>query len=132
MNFMGEVIGNKDVRSLQEIISHVNNSKEKQIIIIENLQHLYLRLVGGFNVLKMIFELISKTNKNTFWIMSSSLYAWNYLDKSVNISDQFGYVINLEELNEDQIREVIYKRHKVSGPTRRRDRYGATTSPGCS
>ena len=113
--FMQDFLGSKDINSVNDIITFLNNSDEKRIIVIENIQHLYLKIVGGFTVLKMIFEIISKTNKSTFWLMSSSLYAWKYLNKTINIADQFGYVIPLEDLSEDQIKQVIFKRHKVSG-----------------
>ncbi len=113
--FIGNLFGDKNINSLNDIVSFLNDSHDKKIIIIENIQHFYLRSVGGFNILKMIFEVISKTNKSTFWVMSSSLYTWEYLNKTLNISDQFGYLIRLEDLTEDQIRDVIFKRHKVSG-----------------
>lgn len=114
-NFMGGFLGYKNLNSLNDIISYLNDSNEKRIIIIENIQHLYLKIVGGFSILRMISELISKTNKSTLWIMSSSLYAWEYLNKTLNLADQFGYVITLEEFSERQIKDVIFKRHKVSG-----------------
>ncbi len=113
--FMRGFLNYNELNSVNDIVTFLNNSDEKRIIIIEDIQNFYLKIIGGFSVLKMIFEIISKTNKSTFWIMSSSLYAWEYLNKTVNIADQFGYVITLEDLSENQIREVIFKRHKVSG-----------------
>jgi hypothetical protein len=62
-----------------------------------------------------LFELISKTNKQVFWICSSTIYGWLYLNKTLNISDYFEYVIRLENIEDDKMCEVILKRHRVSG-----------------
>lgn len=101
--------------SLKELEDELLNSAAKKIIIIENLQHLFLKKVNGFASLKSLLQLISKTNKKVFWVVSSSLYAWTYLDKVMNISDNFGYVVRLETLKSEQITNIILARHRVSG-----------------
>ncbi len=100
---------------LNDIIEKIGNENKKQIVVVENLQNLYIRKINGFNCLKMFFELISKTNYKIFWLVSASLYTWEYLNKTLNIGDYFGYVISLEALNDDQINQIILTRHKISG-----------------
>jgi hypothetical protein len=58
---------------------------------------------------------MSKTSRQIFWITTSTLYAWEYLDKTINISDHCGYVIKIRELGYEEIIEIILKRHRVSG-----------------
>ncbi len=106
--------GNK-FSSQAEVISYLNNVDEKMIIVLENLQHLYLRKVSGFICLNMLAELISLTNTKIFWVTSSTLYSWEYLRKTIRIDDYFGYVIRLLLLTDDKIIDVILKRHNVSG-----------------
>lgn len=100
---------------LNDIIEKIRNENKKQIVVVENLQNLYIRKINGFNCLKIIFEIISKTNNKIFWLVSVSLYTWEYLNKTLNIGDYFGYVISLEALNDDQINQIILTRHKISG-----------------
>ena len=102
-------------RSSDELVSYLNNLPDKKIIIVENLQRLFLRKVDGFRAIKMFFEIVSKTNKKIFWISTCTLYSWTYLDKTVHAPDYFGYVINLRKLNEDQMTDLVSKRHRVSG-----------------
>lgn len=106
--------GNK-FSSHGEVISYLNNLDEKMIIVLENLQHLYLRKVNGFICLNMLAELISLTNSKIFWVTSSTLYSWEYLRKTIRIDDYFGYVIRLQPLIDDRIIDIILKRHNVSG-----------------
>ena len=103
------------IKNLGELTAYLNNLASKKIIIIENVQHLFLRKVNGFLCLKILFELISKTQKNIFWITTLSLYAWQYLSKTLNIADYFGYVIEIKSMRDEQMVKVILKRHKISG-----------------
>ncbi len=103
------------IKNLDDLASHLNNLTAKKIIIIENIQHLFLRKVNGFECLTMLHELISKTSRQIFWVITSTLYAWNYLDKTTSISDHFGYVIKIRDLDFKDIIEIILKRHRVSG-----------------
>jgi len=98
-----------------EIISILNKAQSRRIIVLENLQHLYLRTVNGFTALKLLLEIITRTNKNIFWITSATNYAFEYLKKSMNINDFFGYHINLEQISDGQITDLIRRRHSISG-----------------
>ena len=101
---------------LQDLISYLNEkSSIKKIIVLENLQHLYLRKINGFENLKFLFELMSETNENVFWITTCTIYGYRYLQKTVSISDYFTNRIELGDLNDKQIIDIIIKRHRVSG-----------------
>lgn len=114
-NFLASLFKVESAGSMTELMDYLNNLPFKQIVVIENIQHLFLRKVNGFVCLKALFELISKTQKNIFWIASASLYSWEYLNKSLNIADYFGYVIRLKSMEDEQMIKVILKRHKISG-----------------
>ncbi len=101
---------------LQDLIQFLNNKTSgKKIIVLENLQHLFLRKINGFENLKLLFELISATNQNVFWITTCTIYGYNYLQKTISISDYFANHIELGDLSDQQIIDIIVKRHRVSG-----------------
>ncbi len=110
-----EILKADNLKTVDDIVLHLNNFKEKHFIIIENLQRLFLRKVDGFKALKIFFEIISKTNKNIFWLSTCTLYSWVYLNKTLNAPDYFGYVVNLKKMNEEQITDLVSKRHRISG-----------------
>ena len=99
----------------QEISSYLNSAGHKRIIILENIHHLFQRKIGGFASFRNFFQIVSATNKNVFWIVSSNLYAWNYLERVLNISDYFSYIVRLQPFTDEQIVDIIMKRHRVSG-----------------
>ena len=114
VNFFRDLLDNEELKTYNDIISYLNNT-ERLIIAIENLQNLFLKKVGGFTCLKMLFEVISKTNKNVFWIITSNFYSWEYLSKVMDISDYFGYKVQLEQLDNKLMIDIILKRHRISG-----------------
>lgn len=101
--------------SIEELINYLNSKENRQIVVIENLQHMYLRSVNGFNCLKTLTDIISKTSKNIFWITTSTLYANEFLNKTIRLNDIFGYHIFLKQLQSSQIIELIKKRNSISG-----------------
>ncbi len=104
-----------NLRDMNDVINAFNTTENKRIIILENIQHLYLRKIGGFKALKLLFEVMSATSRNVFWLLTSNLYAWQYLERVLNISDYFAYTVKLNPLTDEQIVDIILKRHRVSG-----------------
>lgn len=99
---------------IEDAVNYLNNGS-KRIIILEDLQNLYLRKVGGFAALQMLFQLISSTYKNVFWITTGTIYTWQFLIKAIGINDFFSYSIELGELTKEQIVNIIWKRNRISG-----------------
>ena len=102
------------LHSLEDWVTFFNSQK-KQIIIIEDIQYLYFRKINGFKALQVLSELIIRTHGSVFWICTCSKYAYQYLDKSIGLSDQFLQIIDIDDTTNETITEAIVKRHKVSG-----------------
>ena len=115
IDFLKNIFKKDTFNNVDDAALYLNSQVTKQVVVVENLQNLFLKKVNGFICLKMLFELISKTNQNVFWIVTSSLYAWNYLSKVMNVPDYFGYLVKIEQLSDEQIIEIILKRHRISG-----------------
>jgi hypothetical protein len=113
--YMKEFFPDQTFVSMEDLTVYLQEHKQRVIFIFENLEHFFLRKVGGFKCLRLLFELISKTNQQVFWLCSCTLYTWRYLDKSIRISDYFEYIVELQPIENHQLREVILKRHRVSG-----------------
>ena len=115
LGFFRDLFKHPELESFEALADLLNSFKVKQIIVLENLQHFYLRKVDGFDCFKKMFWLISQTNKNVFWLATINLYAYEYLNKTLSIEDFFAYTIRLRALKDEQITSVILKRHSVSG-----------------
>ncbi len=105
---------NFSIKSFDDLVDGLNKG-EKRIIVLENLQKLYLKKIGGFHSVKLVTELISLTSKNIFWLIGCTEYAFNYLNKTIQLSEHFSYKVSLEDLTNEDIINVIERRHRVSG-----------------
>jgi hypothetical protein len=99
---------------LHELTEFVEK-QERFVVVVDKLQFFYLRVPGGFNVLKKLFEIISQTSRKIFWICTSEKYASNYLQKTIGLHDYFPVLIPMKSLNREDVRRIIMLRHKASG-----------------
>ena len=96
-------------------VNYLNQLKSQHIVILEDLEHLFLRKVNGFVCIKILLELINRTDKNIFWLITVNEYSYQYLARTINIDQYFSSNIQLKPLKPDQITSMILKRHRVSG-----------------
>ncbi|MBL6445942.1 ATP-binding protein [Fulvivirga sp. 29W222] len=99
--------------TFDDLVSFLN--QKKRIVVLENIQKFYLKRVNGFGALRLFCELISLTSKYTFWVVGGTRYAWEYLQKTINLAEHFSYLIPLKDFDNQAIVNMINKRHKVSG-----------------
>lgn len=114
IELMKTIFENETFENLDQVVAYLNNGK-KRVVVLEDLQNLYLKRVGGFVALQLLFQLITRTYKNVFWITTTTIYTWKYLEKAININEYFSYSIELGELTKDQIVNIIWKRNRISG-----------------
>jgi hypothetical protein len=108
-------LGMENIRDFEALKDHLVELPQRSIIILEDIQRYFLRTVHGFSVLKKIFELISATNQNILWLTSCTIYAWLYLDRVISISAYFGFLVTLDDMDDEDIQKVIDQRHRISG-----------------
>lgn len=105
---------NVKLNTLDDINSYLLKGNKK-LVVLENLQHLFLKKVNGFEAINALRVLISNSKKNVFWVVSCTQYAWNFLLKVTPITDHFSYHIKLGEFDDKHMTDLILKRHSVSG-----------------
>lgn len=86
---------------------------EKRVIVFENIERLFLRTLGGFQVLEDLRTIVNQTKKNVFWILSINRYPRYYLKQ---ISGWRAFLGNaqpfeLGPLGEESINETIAMRN---------------------
>jgi len=119
--FLFDLIEEKRLPSehYQHIIdtAKLNNhiSGEKKIIAIDGLERLFETKINGFENLLKLFEVISDTRKDIFWLVSVHSISWAFFEKSIQASHYFAYHIRLNDLEYDELVELIVSRHNLSG-----------------
>jgi hypothetical protein len=98
-----------------DFIPALKKINSKKIVIIEDMQHLYLRSMNGFDAIQSLIEIINRTHHQIFWILTCTQYAWNYLVKSIQINDYIHQVVIMKTMNEKELNSVIAKRNQIGG-----------------
>lgn len=111
---LASILGLDSFESIDQVIK-VLNAGGKRVIILEDLQHLYFRKIGGFEALIALCQIIANTGKNVYWVTTFTLYSWQYLSKTIQIQDFFSYVVQMGALSDAQIVNLIWKRNRISG-----------------
>ncbi len=96
----------------------IKRFKTPTIIIVENIHKLFIRHHNGFKNIIEFLRIVASSNNNIFWICSSDLYAWKYLQKAVNINTYFAFNIELESFTKEELSSILQKRHLPSGYTK--------------
>ncbi len=112
---MQDIFENKELKTDQDIFKEIEKSSGNQIIILDGLERLFIRKPGGFECLNKFLSFLVSTNKDIFWICSVALHSCNYLHKTIALKENFDYLVDLNNLSSDQIKEIVLKRHKLSG-----------------
>jgi hypothetical protein len=115
LDFFAQLFGEEKFDSNEDLISFINDYETRVVIIIENLHHLFLKKVNGFDCQKMLFDLMANTTRKAFWIGSYTTHSWEFLDKTIRISDHFLIEVALGKLSDNDLQTIIYKRNNLSG-----------------
>lgn len=109
-----EILQDNSLDDKHKIITNLNDGV-KRVIIIENIQRLYLRKVDGFEVLEDLLDILSRTNMNIYWIISSTQFSWEYLKSTMGIADYVKDIIQLAKFRKEELTEAMEKRNQISG-----------------
>lgn len=111
----GEIFGQPKFINNEALIAFLNEKPGTSIVILENLQHLFLKKINGFSCMKLFFDLMTHTSKKVMWVATYTPASWAYLDKTISTSNYFTDEIFIEQLSDSIIEEIIFKRNKLSG-----------------
>ncbi len=105
----------KNLDSWEALEKKIYDEDTLNICIIENIQFMYLKTVFGFEGIEKFLQFLSRSKKSVFWIVTCTLYSWQYLEKAVGINSHFQCVLHLHKMNVDELKSIILKRHRASG-----------------
>ena len=115
LNHLKKILKLDSVNTKDELIETLNSSNERTIIVLENIEDFFLRVVDGFAALNLLMEIITSTNTKVLWITTCNSFTWDYLRKVININDFFIFNIKLADLNYEIVEKMILSRHQISG-----------------
>lgn len=115
VNRLCSILDLKPVDDRDAFVQEINSLKDRKVVIFEGFQNMYLRYINGFEALEAFLMILSRTGQKLFWIVTSSRYGWDYLNRTWNTEGFFTHYRSIDNLMADSIEEMILARHKVSG-----------------
>jgi len=84
-------------------------------VVMDGLEHLYLRVPGGTDLLERFLTFLSETEPRVFWLAGISQSAWKLIAMTEPFAVLQVHDFELAGLTEDRLRETILQRHRRSG-----------------
>ena len=86
-----------------------------RIIILEEFERTFLRVMNGFDALRHLLDLMYATARSTLWVFSTNETAYRYLDVVVGLAEHFSHHINAMSVQQEDLTSAILQRHNLSG-----------------
>lgn len=112
---LGESLKVEDYSKPEAIIREIRNRDQRQVVVLEDIQNLYLRSINGFDGMEALWLILSETREHILWICTCSRYAWQYLVKARGVDTHFTHILSTDVLDQAQVEEMISKRVEDSG-----------------
>ena len=100
-----------EFKSLKELEKKVNLSDDNHVIILENIERLFIRRIRGFDLLEDFLLFLHATKSKTYWIISINKYSFYYLNRVKYFSTHFPSIIHLNPISNDKLKEEILNRN---------------------
>jgi hypothetical protein len=101
--------------SLSSLESMIRQAHARRIIILEDLHCIYIRAIGGMDLLNQFLAFVDASGDHILWLVSIDQYAWQYLDRVHDISRHFAFRIETGSLSPQELEGAIMARHRVTG-----------------
>jgi hypothetical protein len=100
--------------SVADQIMSTEYSGSTRVCVVDRLEHLFLRRIGGFDLAARMLRFMSETGPRIFWIATASDSAWQLLLKNEPLVKGLVSHYRLSGYDRNDIEEVINRRHKRS------------------
>lgn len=113
-SWLGEVF-EIEIKSPHDILLYDQGLDDKKVIMIDDIQNLFLGTIGGFKAYQMFIEIISLPTKNIFWCLTISTQSWLYLKGIFGAEHFYGEIFDIKAWSDLEIQRLILNRHNASG-----------------
>jgi hypothetical protein len=116
--YLAELLGMEAGGSLDDLASEILGAPAEalpDLVAVEGLEHLYLRVPGGTDLLERLFTLMAETERRMFWVGSITPTAWQVVEKSEPAVAAQLDQLELRGLSAAEIQTAVLLRHRRSG-----------------
>ncbi|MDH3205860.1 MAG: hypothetical protein OEO79_04570 [Gemmatimonadota bacterium] len=116
--YLAQLLGLAPTDSLADLSSAIFEAKASDLpsaVSLDNLEHLYLRVPGGTDLIERLLTLMAETEPRVFWIAGITTSAWKLVAISEPTAVSQVDVFDLKPLDVSAMRTAIMVRHRRSG-----------------
>lgn len=110
VKILGEALKIEGANSLEDLQKQLGTAQ--RVIIIENIERLFLRKIYGFNLLRDFLLFMHATKDSVYWIATINTYSYYYLRHSIDIASNFLSIIQIQYFQPKEIEKVIMQRNE--------------------
>ena len=89
--------------------------KERRIIVIEEVERTFLRVVDGLDALRELLSLIADTSRSNLWVLSLTSEGFRFLDAALGLGHCFSHRLHASAVTPRELQDAILQRHNLSG-----------------
>lgn len=102
----------QEFENLKALEEHLIEQNEDYVVILENIERLFIRKIKGFNLLEDFLLFLHATKKFVYWIISVNKYSFYYLNRVKYFASHFPYIIKLNPVDNDELKTIISERNR--------------------
>ena len=102
----------EEFKNLKDLEKYINESEENEVIILENIERLFIRRIKGFDLLEDFLLFLHATKNKIYWIISINKYSFYYLNRVKFFESHFPSIIHLEPIPKKQLKADILDRNQ--------------------
>lgn len=102
-------------KTLRALKRRIDALETRQIVLLENATKCYQRTPQGLKLCRAFLDMVSKTSDKILWVFIMERPAAVVLDTMIDLFDYFTHAVEIEAFSEQEIEQMIMKRHRVSG-----------------
>lgn len=115
---LANTLGLEQVRTMDELARTVFAAPKGGVpdaVVVDNLEHIYLRVPGGTDLIERLLTFMAETEPRIFWIGGITSSAWQLISAAEPTAVSQVDSLELGPLSGEGIREAIILRHRRSG-----------------
>lgn len=101
----------KQISNLNDLEKYIKSQENNYVVILENIERLFIRRIKGFNLLEDFLLFMHATKNKIYWIVSVNKYSFYYLNSVKYFSSHFPSIIHLNPIDNHLLKEEIIMRN---------------------